>query len=190
MTITIRKVASAVMLLFVSSAANSALITWQVDITLPVDPLGGDSTPDPSVGLITGSFVFNTDTLELSDVNVSATGTTFAAASASLTSVFGPYSNGSRTFELLPIPASSNLTGVEDVAIKLDPPGLTSAGGVVDVTSVTIYTCQSFDCGSFSEDYSSNQVTGTLTAVPIAAAVWLFGSGLLGLVGMARRKKA
>jgi hypothetical protein len=27
-------------------------------------------------------------------------------------------------------------------------------------------------------------------AVPVPAAVWLFGSGLLGLVGMARRKKA
>ena len=29
-----------------------------------------------------------------------------------------------------------------------------------------------------------------VTAVPVPAAVWLFGSGLLGLVGMARRKKA
>ena len=29
----------------------------------------------------------------------------------------------------------------------------------------------------------------TPSAVPIPAAVWLFGSGLLGLVGMARRKK-
>ena len=28
------------------------------------------------------------------------------------------------------------------------------------------------------------------TAVPVPAAVWLFGSGLLGLVGVARRKKA
>ncbi len=28
-----------------------------------------------------------------------------------------------------------------------------------------------------------------LTAVPVPAAVWLFGSGLLGLVGIARRKK-
>ena len=33
--------------------------------------------------------------------------------------------------------------------------------------------------------YSSAPVT-----VPIPAAVWLFGSGLLGLIGMARRKKA
>jgi hypothetical protein len=29
-----------------------------------------------------------------------------------------------------------------------------------------------------------------ITSVPIPAAAWLFGSGLLGLVGMARRKKA
>ncbi|RDH84511.1 MAG: hypothetical protein DIZ80_03265 [endosymbiont of Galathealinum brachiosum] len=30
---------------------------------------------------------------------------------------------------------------------------------------------------------------GTAAAVPIPAAVWLFGSGLMGLVGLARRKK-
>ena len=28
-----------------------------------------------------------------------------------------------------------------------------------------------------------------LAAVPVPAAVWLFGSGLLGLIGIARRKK-
>jgi len=32
--------------------------------------------------------------------------------------------------------------------------------------------------------------TAPLTTVPVPAAVWLFGSGLLGLVGVARRKKA
>ena len=31
---------------------------------------------------------------------------------------------------------------------------------------------------------------GTISAVPIPAAAWLFSSGLLGLIGMARRKKA
>lgn len=30
----------------------------------------------------------------------------------------------------------------------------------------------------------------TITAVPVPAAIWLFGSGLIGLVGVARRKKA
>jgi hypothetical protein len=32
--------------------------------------------------------------------------------------------------------------------------------------------------------------TGDVSAVPVPAAVWLFGSGLLGLTGMARRKAA
>jgi len=32
--------------------------------------------------------------------------------------------------------------------------------------------------------------TGDVSAVPVPAAVWLFGSGLIGLVGMGRRKKA
>ena len=33
-------------------------------------------------------------------------------------------------------------------------------------------------------------ITADIAAVPVPAAVWLFGSGLLGLVGVARRKKA
>ena len=32
--------------------------------------------------------------------------------------------------------------------------------------------------------------SGDVSAVPVPAAVWLFGSGLIGLVGFARRKKA
>jgi hypothetical protein len=31
---------------------------------------------------------------------------------------------------------------------------------------------------------------GDVSSVPVPAAVWLFGSGLLGLIGIARRKKA
>jgi len=31
--------------------------------------------------------------------------------------------------------------------------------------------------------------TWTATVVPIPATVWLFGSGLLGMIGIARRKK-
>ena len=42
----------------------------------------------------------------------------------------------------------------------------------------------SFNGGSFTSfDY-------TVNAVPVPAAVWLFGSGLLGLIGIARRRKA
>ena len=64
-------------------------------------------------------------------------------------------------------------------------------------------TCESGD--TFVLDYAAQvptggfsgvnyvlHMTGTIgaSAVPVPAAVWLFGSGLLGLVGVARRRKA
>lgn len=39
-------------------------------------------------------------------------------------------------------------------------------------------------------DTVSDYMNVTLNSVPVPASVWLFGSGLLGLVGIARRKKA
>ena len=42
----------------------------------------------------------------------------------------------------------------------------------------------------FAEKHVWAVQTGDVSAVPVPAAVWLFGSGLIGLVGMARRKKA
>ena len=38
--------------------------------------------------------------------------------------------------------------------------------------------------------YGMAVISGEVSMVPVPAAVWLFGSGLLGLVGVARRKKA
>ena len=41
-----------------------------------------------------------------------------------------------------------------------------------------------------SVDFDNITMTTDVSAVPVPAAVWLFGSGLVGLVGVARRKKA
>ena len=41
-----------------------------------------------------------------------------------------------------------------------------------------------------SQDADSTWMWAKATVVPVPAAVWLFGSGLLGLIGIARRKKA
>ena len=61
---------------------------------------------------------------------------------------------------------------------------------------VTAYTLQfAAVCGAANTcttDYYFDNVSvmADVSAVPVPAAVWLFGSGLLGLVGVARRKKA
>jgi hypothetical protein len=58
---------------------------------------------------------------------------------------------------------------------------LTDAGGIVGLGGQEM---------RFSQD-TRTLVSGNLTApaVPVPAAVWLFGSGLLGLIGVASRKK-
>lgn len=45
------------------------------------------------------------------------------------------------------------------------------------------------DPSNFGGVHYSFHLVGTVSAVPVPAAVWLFGSGLLGLAGVARRKK-
>ena len=44
--------------------------------------------------------------------------------------------------------------------------------------------------GSFNGNLGQWTMTGNVSAVPVPAAVWLFGSGLVGLAGIARRRKA
>jgi hypothetical protein len=41
---------------------------------------------------------------------------------------------------------------------------------------------------TLSANATGNSYSMTVTAVPIPAAIWLFGSGLLGLIGIARKK--
>jgi hypothetical protein len=62
--------------------------------------------------------------------------------------------------------------------------GLPTAGRVLDIR----ITIEDLDSGDEDIAFDSLLLTGDLPSVPIPAAVWLFGSGLLGLVGVARRK--
>ncbi len=61
--------------------------------------------------------------------------------------------------------------------------------GVVESTPHPLVPGTFMDNGPFAGQHATFEGVA-VSAVPVPAAVWLFGSGLLGLVGVARRKKA
>ncbi len=52
------------------------------------------------------------------------------------------------------------------------------------------YGSQGYSGAKANSYYAWAVQSGDVSAVPVPAAVWLFGSGLLGLIGVARRKSA
>jgi len=72
-------------------------------------------------------------------------------------------------------------------------PAVISCGGCGDGDAYTLdYSAvvPPGDPSGFGGVLYAVHLEGTISQVPVPAAVWLFGSGLLGLVGVARRKKA
>ncbi len=74
--------------------------------------------------------------------------------------------------------------------------GVNGAPEDFDSVGLNILASRSVTTGKGGNAVTTNYVlaahwdAATLTAVPVPAAVWLFGSGLLGLAGVARRKAA
>ena len=64
--------------------------------------------------------------------------------------------------------------------------------GVLNLTGTGVLSGNGFDATPASWSFSSQSLTSysmmVTTVVPVPAAAWLFGTGLIGLVGVARRK--
>lgn len=60
-------------------------------------------------------------------------------------------------------------------------------GGIVDLRDANGVAITDFN--AFSADTGFNYANAYVAPVPVPAAAWLFGSGLLGLIGIARKKK-
>ncbi|MGB5717302.1 MAG: VPLPA-CTERM sorting domain-containing protein, partial [Gammaproteobacteria bacterium] len=96
--------------------------------------------------------------------------------------------------------ANDNLLGSDFLLGSYTTPDGTNPSsfpeGVIEVAFSGLASYALFDFNADFGRYIIDNFEGTfgstedINPVPIPAAAWLFGSGLLGLVGMARRKRA
>jgi hypothetical protein len=166
----------AVILVGVTQPASAIPVLWTLnDWTLDTDDT------------VTGSFVFDADLGTISNVNIISN---LGSGSESFTFVIG-----TGVLEFVTVdPGSTDLTGTPLVQGVLDG-NMTNAGGgplflntQADPYSSLQGICANSDCSYYEGPvyfFTSGNITGTV--VPVPAAVWLFGSGLLGLLGIARR---
>jgi hypothetical protein len=77
-----------------------------------------------------------------------------------------------------------------DAALETDVGGINTAANNSYLTGVAMPSCPG--CGPFPNQTPifNGEIVPVAPPIPVPAAVWLFGSGLLGLVGVARRRKA
>lgn len=183
--------ASALFLVVLSSAASANTITMSAPASVNV----GDSFDvtifgDFPDGLVAGGGLFNFDpalvsvsgiVLDLAgaDPAFSCPGTGNCSSGAGFESIhWGSFSQviavGAGVVQMATVSLTALAGGSASFGMVDDP----AAGGWFDVAFF----------GDATPVFNGTSVTINSTVVPVPAAVWLFGSGLLGLVGVARRR--
>jgi hypothetical protein len=113
---------------------------------------------------------------DLTDGGLSALQTSTETTAATL-SLGDPEKNSFFTSSDLSVPGTSPITLF----------GFTGNGGTGNVQSYILGSVTFSSTGNLV--ITGNSTGGGTTAVPVPPAVWLFGSGVLGLVGVSRRRK-
>lgn len=189
---------------------NDSMIMWTMGdgSTINVNSLSGNADPILLFGLGASTSTSGATFAITFNLPIALEGPIDASSSVS-------YSLTSGSTEGAQIaPLSGNVVSAYEVDTSIG--GLSSLNKGVDVgntffftggpqtQSSPVYTASNSFTGDLAYDLMTVQVAFSLsanssvgisgfvsqTAVPIPAAVWLFGSGLLGLIGISRRKKA
>ena len=156
--------------------AISATSAYATVLTLTPTSPGLTGTFDP----VTGAFSFALDDY---DTNVNVAGGTYIAD----ISVTDPTLAGTADGTDNVVAGNSSFTCTDNAG------GLVCGGASAPPISFTatfvdnagVFTLTAINTGA----NATNTSTYEFSAVPLPAAAWLFGSGLLGLAGMARRKR-
>ena len=146
--------------------ASAALITWTL-----TDVLFSDG------GTASGEFTYDATTGIYSNFNVQTT----AGAYTSGSTYNGTTSTVFSSFEFQYYTTLNISPGTAMDMYYTD--ALTDAGG----TTTLFYFDETVDAFATYRHASTGTLVG-VSAVPIPAAGWLFGSGLVGLIGVARKK--
>ncbi len=170
------KIVSICVLAFLSTGVNAATINGSFGITGALGTNAGLSDSLADVTEITLSTVYGTEgsTGDTSNVNMFSTG-----AGGSTESLSGALSGNTFfavegwSFSLTSLAVVDQKAGL----LNLEGTGVLSGAGYDDTNATWTLSTTSLDSYSLE-----------VAAVPVPAAVWLFGTGLLGLVGIARRK--
>ena len=167
--------AAFMVLVVLPSISQASLVTWTLDATFIS---GYDAS---------GTFTYDADTNQYTDINL-ATGfsdnpkvgngvydTEFRDISGARVYVEG--SCGSLQY------SNSDCVFYFDLARPM-----TNDGGVIDILAPATFVEEYNSTAGWISSLSSGTVSASV--VPVPAAVWLFGTALIGLIGFGKRRKA
>ena len=165
--------------------ANAATITWgnvETNATLndifTVDIIGTGFIENVDGGGV--NIGFDSSVLNVLSVSIDESVWDFGGTGISV----GITDNATGTINGVMVNADSNVNGDFVVAsIQFQVVGNGSS-----LLSLTEYALNPWASGGFA--INPDFVNATFTTVPVPAAVWLFGSGFIGLISFVKRKKS
>jgi hypothetical protein len=157
--------------LLASMTANAAPVTWAVDTLLFSD--GGSAY---------GSFTYDENTNLYSDIDI-----TTLDSDGRGSANYQQLVEGAGSYDKFLYVVGPGAGGLRGLGLFFGS-SLTNTGGTVAITSGSEDFCDDYDCWPPDQTIRA-VVSGSVSAVPIPAAVWLFGSALAGL-GWLRRKQS
>jgi len=183
---------------FLSEVATGDTVDWMVG------GAGGLNGGSPSYGVTTTGGTFNATIGTQTGANISSWSGQLASQLATINGLINGsgksllgIDDSSFGIGFAPFQTNYDMSNWGGATAQVATKGLTTSGSGSLLYAFTAATPANGTIATFTQSYdvalTSNGLTfsavGT-TPVPVPAAVWLLGSGLLGLAGVARRKSA